>query len=92
MVAAYREGHAAAEWERKKGAVKPPRTQREVRRVEMQAMFDLWVPGIGSVPASFKRYRRERERGAFVVGWVDAMNGRNADPKTGDVIERAARP
>jgi hypothetical protein len=57
--------------------------------MDMERVFDSMVPGIasGSVPASFKRYRRERERGAFVCGWVDAMNGRDADPKTGDIIE-----
>jgi hypothetical protein len=86
MVAAYRDGHAAAEWELRK-PVKPPRTGREVRKREMEAICDRLGPtGIGSVPFSFKRYRRPLDQGAFVVGWVDAMNSRDAKLKAGDKI------
>jgi hypothetical protein len=89
MVAAYRAGHAAAQWERKK-RVKPPRNAREVRRVEMEAIWDSMAPGIGNLPTSWMKYRRERDRAAFIMGWVDAMNGRDANPKTGDIVEAAA--
>jgi hypothetical protein len=86
MAAAYRLGHAAAEWGLRK-PVKPPRNGREVRKREMEAIFDRLGPtGIGSIPSSFKRYRRPLDQGAFVVGWVDAINGRDAKPKAGDKI------
>ena len=86
MAAAYRDGHAAAEWELRKPA-KAPRTGREARKREMEAIFNQLDPtGIGSVPSSFKRYRRPLDQGAFIIGWVDAMNGRDAKPKAGDKI------
>jgi hypothetical protein len=87
MVAAYRAGHAAAEWERRKPA-KPPRNGREMRSWAFGAILNDFVPGIGGIPASFMltKYRHESHRGAFVVGWVDAMNGRDAQPKAGDKI------
>src|ERR1700728_859532 len=70
MAAAYRDGHAAAEWERRKPA-KPACDGREIRKRAIRSFFDDMVPGIGSVPSSFKKYRHELHRGAFVIGWVD---------------------
>ncbi len=52
MVAAYRAGHAAAEWECRKPA-KPPRNGREIRKRKFEAILDGIVPGIGGIPAVF---------------------------------------
>jgi hypothetical protein len=91
MVVAYRDGHDSAQWERRKPA-KPPRDGREVRKRNMEAIFDAMVPGIGSVPSSFKRYRRPLDKGAFITGWVDAMNDRDAQPKAGDKVAPSSAP
>jgi hypothetical protein len=85
MVAAYRDGHSAAEWERRKPA-RPPRDGREIRKREVQSIFDAIVPGIGNLPKCWQEYRGARIQAAFVMGWVDGMNGRDAQPKTGDKI------
>lgn len=86
LVAAYRAGHAAADSEFRKPFT-PPRNGGEVRRQELQRIIDgTTPPAPGSVQSSFKGYRGELARGAFVMGWVDAMNGRDAEPKAGDNV------